>query len=158
MTDCTQNSSLSLPWVCWNNSSVPSSCEEHSQGILRGEEEEEAALLAQPLHHFPLPVWREWEFSKHLHAGETTGPKSLSDPCSLPTPPLPVGVWFLQDLQDLLFALHCLNLLQGSPGDVKQSCSSAVKICKHGQIWGLVWRASKSGHTQSGTTPQSWGD
>lgn len=104
------------------------------------------AGLAQPLHHFPLRVWRQWELSKHLQAGEAIGPTCPEWFLLPPHTALPVALRFLQDLQGLLFARQCLNLLGGSSGDVRQSCSFPVKICKHGQIWGL------SGEHQSQVT------
>lgn len=57
------------------------------------------------------PSLRELELSRHLQAGEATGPKApewlLLPPHGSPA----MGAAFLQDLQGWLFALQCLNVL-----------------------------------------------
>lgn len=39
--------------------------------------------LMQLLHRFPIPIWKERELSKYLHAGEAVGLKSASEICTL---------------------------------------------------------------------------
>lgn len=38
--------------------------------------------LSQYLHRFPIPIWREWELSTHLHAGEAVGLRFTSAICA----------------------------------------------------------------------------
>lgn len=73
--------------VLLNDSSMPGCCEKiynARPGGLKWEEGGGNKLndLSQYLHRFPIPIWREWELSTYLHAGEAVGLRFTSAICA----------------------------------------------------------------------------